>query len=208
MKISILFCWLLAASSAALHAQSPRSDIPAYRPGDAVRVTVWQYPDLSGQFDIGEDGAVVHPVYRAIRISGMSEAQAEAEFRRVLERFEVDPQFVVEPLYRIMVSGEVRLPNIYTLRANTTMLQALAEAGGPTVMAEMKRVRLLRGGQEIPVDLTDRSGIQAATRLQSGDQVILDTRRSLWTRRIQPVLSAAGSFASLAYLAIRLKQGR
>jgi polysaccharide biosynthesis/export protein len=205
--IVVLLC-LLAGAMSGLAAQVPLGEAPLFRAGDAVRVTVWQYPDLSGTFDMADDGTVVHPIFQSINLVSMTQAQAEAAFRTILQRYETDPQFVVEPLYRITITGEVRSPNVYTVTAQATVLQAIAEAGGPTPQARVDRVRLGRAGREIHVDLSDRSGIQQQMRLRSGDQIMVDSRTSFWSHTAQPLLTALGSMASLAYLAIRLNNNR
>lgn len=45
---------------------------------------------------------------------------------------------------RIFVSGQVRMPGAYSVPENTTLLQALALAGGPTERAALGRVRVIR----------------------------------------------------------------
>jgi len=45
---------------------------------------------------------------------------------------------------RIFVSGQVRTPGAYSIPENTTLLQALALAGGPTERAALGRVRVIR----------------------------------------------------------------
>ena len=45
---------------------------------------------------------------------------------------------------RIFVSGQVRTPGAYSVPENTTLLQALALAGGPTERAALGRVRVIR----------------------------------------------------------------
>jgi polysaccharide export outer membrane protein len=45
---------------------------------------------------------------------------------------------------RIFVSGQVRNPGAYSITENTTVLQALALAGGPTEGAAINRLRIMR----------------------------------------------------------------
>jgi polysaccharide export outer membrane protein len=45
---------------------------------------------------------------------------------------------------RVFVSGQVRTPGAYSIPENTTLLQALAFAGGPTERAALGRVRVIR----------------------------------------------------------------
>jgi polysaccharide export outer membrane protein len=45
---------------------------------------------------------------------------------------------------RVFVSGQVRTPGAYSIAENTTLLQALALAGGPTERASLGRVQIIR----------------------------------------------------------------
>lgn len=198
----------------AASAQIPglENDVPVFRVGDAVRLTVWGgaaiEPNFSGEFEIGEDGTVLHPLYRDITLAGLSIRQAESEFRRVLSVYETDPRLIVEPLFQIPVSGQVGAPSIYLLPPYATPAHALLLAGGPTPDADLQRARLVRDGRELVVDLRNPSNPFATTRIRSGDQIILDRRRSIWSDNIQPLLTNAGSIAALAYLILRLAEDR
>lgn len=190
-----------------LHAQASR--LPANTPpvlgvGDAIEITVWTKPDMSGEFDIAEDGTVLHPLYRSIRVAGMTQPQAEAAVRTVLQRFSTTPEFVVEPLFRVAVAGEVRSPNVYLLPAQTTLAQALTQAGGPSPLSTLKHVRLVRNGVETRLDLTTPSAAVAELRVRSGDQIILDPRRNIWSDRVRPLITTVGSIASIMVIFIRL----
>ena len=191
-------------ASAAAQSPAAAEAAPAFHVGDAVRITVWRNPDLSGQFDVTEDGTIIHPVYRSVRVAGVPVPQVQAQLRTVLQRFETNPEFVVEPLFRVAIGGEVRTPNIYTLPPYTSVAQAVVQAGGPTPDARVKRVRLLRDGQTIFVDLTRPHSELANLRIRSGDQIVLDEQRNLWSDTIRPALTTASSVASIAVLIIRL----
>jgi protein involved in polysaccharide export with SLBB domain len=195
---------LLLLLPGALAGQAPGPASTALQVGDAVRITVWQMPELSGQFEIGPDGSVVHPLYRSIRMVGLPHPQAEAEVRRVLQRFETNPEFVVEPLFRVAVGGEVRAPNVYTLAPQTSVVMAVTQAGGPTPDARLDRARLLRDGTVFTVDLTRPHSELSGLRIQSGDQIVLDRRTRFWRDRVNPVLTPVGAIASIAFVILRL----
>jgi hypothetical protein len=207
--VSVVAVVSLAVPLQAQSSTSSQSLVPpaasVFNPGDAVRVTVWRNPELSGQFDIAEDGTILHPLYRSIQAAGVPVPQVEAEIRSVLQRFEVNPEMVVEPLFRVYVGGEVRSPNMYTLSPATTVFHAIMEAGGPTPRARLDRARVLRDGAVIPVDLTLPAQELNHLRIRSGDQIVLDPRRNVWVDYVQPTISVAGSVASLAYLFIRFR---
>jgi len=177
---------------------------PVFRVGDSVRLDVWGNDLYDGEFEIGEDGTVIHPLYRAIVLSGLSVPQAEAEFRRVLLNHFADPQFIVSPLFKVTISGQVGAPNIYTLPSHATLIQALTAAGGPTVDANLQRVSLLRDGTETMLDLRHPDNDFARIRIRSGDQIIVGERTSLWSDHIEPTIRTVGSMASIVYLVVRL----
>src|SRR5688572_5924286 len=93
----------LSMSSGTVLAQSPApsTDQVTLAPGDSVRIVVWRKPEMSGDFIVGPDGTITHPLYRSVRVAGIPFSTAEANVRNFLARFEQDPQFVVEPLVRV-----------------------------------------------------------------------------------------------------------
>lgn len=176
-------------------------------PGDSIRVVVWRKPEMSGDFIVGPDGTITHPLYQAVRVGGIPFATAQVNLRNFLSRFEQDPQFVAEPLVRVAISGEVGRPAVYALRPETSISDAVAGAGGPRETGNRENVRILRrdasGRQrELRVNLMNpETGTQAALRVHSGDQIIIDRRRSFFKDLFIPALTVIGSAASI-YLVI------
>jgi polysaccharide export outer membrane protein len=175
-------------------------------PGDSVRVVVWRKPEMSGDFIVAPDGTITHPLYRAVRVGGVPFATAEANVRTFLARFEQDPQFVIEPLVRVAISGEVFRPQVFALRPETSIASAVAQAGGPNQFGNRNRVRVLRRDssgreRELLVNLLDPTGGAANIRVQSGDQIVVDRKKSFFREVFLPGLSVLGSAASI-YLVI------
>src|SRR4051794_37199380 len=143
---SILFVAGISGLSTPVVAQTPAptGEQVMLSAGDSVRVVVWRKPEMSGDFIVAPDGTITHPLYRAVRVGGVSFATAEANVRTFLARFEQDPQFVLEPLVRVAVSGEVGRPQVFALRPETSIADAVAQAGGPNQFANRDRVRVLR----------------------------------------------------------------
>src|SRR5688500_15038061 len=75
---------------------APSADQVSLSPGDSVRVMVWRKPEMSGDFIVGPDGTITHPLYRAVRVGGVPFSTAQANVRNFLARFEQDPQFILE----------------------------------------------------------------------------------------------------------------
>lgn len=191
-----------------LVAQAPatRSEQVTLSPGDSIRISVWRKPEFSGDFIIGPDGTITHPLYRTVVVGGVPFPTAEANLNRFLARFEQDPQFVAEPLVRVAVSGEVGRPQVFAVRPETSIAEAVAQAGGPNQFGRRERVRVLRtdpkGGQrEIIVSLLDPESPSATLRVHSGDQIVVDRRRSFFREVFLPALGVLGSAASI-YLVI------
>ena len=198
----------LPGFSTAVLAQSPAPNVDqvTLAPGDSVRVVVWRKPDMSGDFIVGPDGNIMHPLYQAVRVGGVPFGTAQVNVRNFLARFEQDPQFVLEPLVRVAVSGEVGRPQVFAVRPETSIADAVAQAGGPTQFAKRNQVRVFRKGvngrqQEFYVNLLDAEGTAAGARVHSGDQIVVDRRKSFFRDLLLPTLSVIGSAASI-YLVI------
>jgi polysaccharide export outer membrane protein len=211
MRTSLLRSVFVAVAgsvfSGSVLAQSPppTSEQITLAPGDSIRVVVWRKPEMSGDFIVGPDGVITHPLYQAVRVGGVPFATAQANLRTFLARFEQDPQFIAEPLVRVAISGEVGRPQVFALRPETSIADAVAQAGGPNQYANRDRVRVLRkeaGGRqrELYVDLLDPEGSSATVRVRSGDQIVVDRRRSFFREIFLPGLSVIGSAASIYLL--------
>lgn len=210
-----LMLWLLPIIAVtvpgmiAAQTPAPRAEPVTLSPGDSVRITVWRKPEFSGDFIVSPDGMISHPLYRTVRVGGVPFTTAESNLRTFLARFEQDPQFVVEPLVRVAVSGEVGRPQVFAVRPETLVSEAVAQAGGPNQYAKQDRVRVLRRGpggsqREIYVNLLDPE-TSSGTRVHSGDQIIVERRRSFFREVFLPGLSVVGSVASI-YLLIERTQ--
>jgi polysaccharide export outer membrane protein len=167
--VSIFLCWSAPA----------RAQEPVLGPGDVVRISVWRKPELSGDFPVAEDSSVANPFYSDVKVGGVPISVAQERVRRYVERFETSPRVLVEPLLRVTVGGEVRIPNLYTLRPETTVSQAVALAGGPTERGQLSRVQVVRDGRVEMVDLTDPAPSTGAQRVRSGDQILVSRRQNV-----------------------------
>jgi polysaccharide export outer membrane protein len=178
-------------------------------PGDSVRIVVWRRPDFSGDYVVATDGTITHPLFRNVKVAGLPFARAEANLRTYLAQFEDNPQFVIEPLIRLAVSGEVTRPLVFAGRPETTVGEAIARAGGPTQYAASNRVRVIRltpSGQQtqLVLNLQDPKGSQGTTPLRSGDQIVMDRKKSVFKDVLIPALGIIGSVASLGLLIDRV----
>jgi polysaccharide export outer membrane protein len=196
---------LLLALACAVPAAAQTDTTAAVRPADLVRLTVWRMPEFSGDFPVAPDGTIQHPLLTEVRVVGRPRDEVRRQLREVLLRYENDPQFVFDYLYRVAVTGEVRLPNLYSLPPETSLSQAIAAAGGLSEFGRINDVRLIRNGQEMVLDLRDPSAAAMEMRIRSGDQIRVPRRGSSFRDYLglaASLVAAVGSVvAALAVLA-------
>jgi polysaccharide biosynthesis/export protein len=166
-------------------------------PGDMVRLTVWKQANFSGDFAVSAEGALKHPIFQDIRIVGVPLDTVRERIAAVLSKYEENPQFTVEPLYRVAISGAVQQPNLYSLPRETTLAQAVALAGGPSERGRADRVKLIRDGHVYRIDLTRFDQGLSATTVRTGDQLVVPRQRKLFTDYILPTIGLSGAVAAL-----------
>ena len=177
------------------------ADSAFLRPGDQVRLVVFRQPELSGDFPVGSDGTLQHPLLSEVRVVGVSRAAIRERLREVLARYARDPSFVFDFLYRVTVTGEVRLPNLFSLSPETTLGQAVASAGGITEFGRLDRVHLVRDGRDVVVNLQSPDPAVASMRIHSGDQIRVTRRANLLRDYVGPFAAIIGAVAALAGIA-------
>ena len=192
------------ALAGSLLAQSPQqataTDGVVLNPGDVVRITVWRNPELSGDFPVGVNGALRQPLYQEVPVAGIPIPEVEQRLKTFLAQYQSDPEVVVEPLFQVVVSGEVREPKVYELPRETSIAMAIAQAGGALPDGRMDKVRLWRAGKEYTLDLTHADAAWANSGILSGDQIIVTQRRSVFREIVVPIVSVVGGLASLINL--------
>lgn len=172
MRTRLLLAAALMAIAPALAAQDGPGTV---RPGDVVRLRIWQEPDLSGDFTVHETGTVVVPKLGPVETDGLTDAALRerlvAGFSEYLNHTSID----VTVLRRIQVLGAVRNPGLYPVDGTMSIADVLAVAGGTAQDARIDRVQLVRGGQRLDVRITSTQRL-ADTPIRSGDQLFVPQR--------------------------------
>jgi protein involved in polysaccharide export with SLBB domain len=138
-------------------------DTSAYRlgTGDKVRVTVFGEKDLSGDFDVNDQGMVALPLIGPTKLAGKTISEAEAQITQSFGKdYLVNPRVNVEVLnYRpFFILGEVQKPGSYPYVNGMTVVNAVALAGGYTPRANRAHILVKRaakaaaGEQEVGED--------------------------------------------------------
>jgi polysaccharide export outer membrane protein len=168
--------FLIAALLIAAPAVQAQADaVGTVRPGDVVRLRIWQEPDLSGDFTVHENGGVVLPKLGPVEAAGLTDQalreRVSAGFGEYLAHNSID----VVVLRRIQVLGAVRNPGLYPVDGTMSLADVLAVAGGTAADARADRVQLVRDGRRLDVRLTGAQRV-ADTPIRSGDQLFVPQR--------------------------------
>ena len=151
--VRALMAWMLMAMVQA-HA-APTGDY-VLGPGDVLKISVYQNPDLTLETRISESGVISYPLLGNVKIGGLSVAAAEKKLGDGLR----EGNFLKQPQVSILVAivkgnqvsvlGAVNRPGRYPLESpNTRLSEALANAGGTMVGSGSDTVIVtgLRSGQ-------------------------------------------------------------
>jgi polysaccharide export outer membrane protein len=157
LTITIASISLLAASAPAQNLKPGDSfGESEYRlgPEDVISVFVWKEEDLSVTTVIRPDGKITVPLVGELIASNKTARELQDEIQTKLTKFLASPttNIVVKEVNnpKISVFGEVKKPDIYRIKQKTTVLDAIAVAGGFTEFAKRNRVAVIRTGPSGP----------------------------------------------------------
>jgi polysaccharide export outer membrane protein len=187
---------LLAVLAVLLAAPMALAQSAGYRiqPGDQLAITVLEDDTLNRQLLVLPDGSISVPLAGTIRAGGRSVESVESAIAdRLASNFAVRPSVFVSVVsvdetygtFPIFVMGQVATPGVVEVEPGTTMLQAIALAGGLDRFAATKRIQLRRSdstGQErlylFNFKAVERGGaIQSMITLREGDVILVPERR-------------------------------
>lgn len=207
LAVAIIVCisafapYPTAAQGSPVRAPPDRADV-VLRPGDRVRLKVWREPDLSGEFEVDEDGIVVFPKVGRLDVQKISTDSLKALLIARYAESLRSPSVEVTVLRKLNVLGAVKNPGLYYVDPTTTVADALALAGGVTPDGKQNSFELVRDGKRLPVELSRDSRL-ADSPLQSGDQLRVPERG--WVARNPAVVVSAGVTAAALIVAALLR---
>lgn len=182
--LALLLFVLLAVHLFAQERQEAR-----LKPTDTVKVRISGVPttdgaSISGTYPISEDGYISLTYISRVKAAGLSPSQLGSAIQAAYVREKVfrKPTVVIEPptdagaAQRVIVGGEVRTPSIVSFRNGMTLFEAMTVAGGPTDFADMKRIRLMRGGQTTEHNLKRLSETNSDITLKPDDKIVVPAR--------------------------------
>lgn len=121
-------------------------------PDDVLAVNVWKEPEVSQTVTVRPDGKISLPLAGQVVASGLTTEQLQVVISHQLENYLSRPEVTVivheVKSQRVVVAGEVAKPGSYELRTSMTILDAIAEAGGPLDYAKLRSIYVLRRGPD------------------------------------------------------------
>jgi polysaccharide export outer membrane protein len=177
---------LIAAFAAPARAQG-KPDYPLGA-GDAIKVQVFQNPDLTIETRVSENGSITYPLIGAVDLGGLSIAAAEQKIADALAKggFIQKPQVNIVLIQirgnQVAVLGQVNRPGRFPLEtANTRLSDMLANAGGATSVGDDIAIVIgVRNGQPFRKQI-DIASIFLSEKLQ--DDIVLQGGDSIYVHR-------------------------
>ncbi len=118
---------------------------------DVLAVSVWKEPEISRSVPVRSDGKISLPLVGELEAGGQTPLQLEQEIGKRLESYISEPEVTVivqeSKSQKINILGMVARPGTYLLTGSTTVLDAIAMAGGFKDFAKQKSVYVLREGK-------------------------------------------------------------
>jgi polysaccharide export outer membrane protein len=117
-------------------------------PGDVLQVFVWKEPELSREVRVRPDGYLTVPLLGDLLAVGKTSKGLAAELSQALAQYVNAPVVTVtlgeSSTLRFYIVGEVNKPGEFPLLGRTTVMQALALAGGFREYAKTEDIKILR----------------------------------------------------------------
>jgi polysaccharide export outer membrane protein len=159
---------------------------PAYviGPQDMLDVNVWKEPDMTRAVPVRPDGKISLPLINDVQAAGLTPQQLASSVTEKLRKYLTGPQVTVIVTainsQRVFVVGEVLRAGAFPLISGMTVLQALANAGGFTTFANVKKIHVMRvvNGKHTELPFNYREVLKGDNpdqniKLEPGDTVVV-----------------------------------
>jgi len=165
------------------------SGIPEYLvgPGDVLEVVFWEgAKERKTIVPVRGDGTISYWFLENLKVEGLTTRQVDSLITERLREFvqvpRVDVRVKEYHSKKVHLLGAVNVktggggPGVYVLKGKTTILELLAEAGGPKPSADLENVKVTRRGKSFRVNLYNaifKGDVTQDIVLDSGDRIII-----------------------------------
>lgn len=126
----------------------PHDDTYVIGVDDVLAINVWKEPDVSRTVPVRSDGKISLPLAGEVQASGDTPLQLEKVLAAKLQSFISEPEVTVIvseiKSQKFNILGMVSKPGAYPLTNSSTVLDAIAQAGGFRDFAKQKSIYILR----------------------------------------------------------------
>ncbi|OQM77588.1 polysaccharide biosynthesis/export family protein [Manganibacter manganicus] len=157
-------------------------------PNDVLEISVFQAESLNKTVQVDASGRISLPLIGVVQAAGKSVRQLEQELEKAYGKSYLQSPDITVFLkdsagQRVTIDGEVRKAGLYPVTAGTTLLDAIALAGGFRDIADQNKVYVYRdvGGRKLVANYSVekiRSGRLVNPRIYGGDTVMVFTSES------------------------------
>lgn len=121
------------------------------KPGDKITVTVWNYDQFNINQVVSNDGIINYPLLGELQVEGLSKPEFISLLKSKLANYMNADINLTVSISRpndkeIIVLGSVVKPANYPIEKSSSILQVLAEAGGPSTDADLRHIQIYRPG--------------------------------------------------------------
>jgi len=192
LAVAALACPAAALAQAPVAGAKPAASTYRISPGDQLNIYVWGDERLQRDLTVLPDGSFAFPLAGTVMAAGHTPNEVEDMLSKMLApQYKGVPQQVTVSVkapsgMQYSVLGKVHTPGIFTPTRYVNVINALAQAGGPTDFADIGGIVILRtSGGRTQVIHTRLSGIikgkpsssdldpSAVPMIQAGDTVIV-----------------------------------
>ena len=145
-------------------------------PGDMLDVKFWPDQESNTIVVVGQDGKIALPIIGQIAAAGKTAEQLQSDILNQISRLNsrISKAVVDVTQYNynyLFVTGQVIAPGRFSFEEIPNLWTIINEAGGPTLLGDLTRVTIIRGGKKAgAVEVVDvslrfpRGGLKACQR--------------------------------------------
>lgn len=167
------------------------------------------------EYLVEHDGKVKLPILGRVPLEGLTIREAEQKLEDLYSEFYNSPFVMIRVVNRrvIVFPGEGGAAKVITLNNNnTTLIEAIAQAGGIMRTGKAKKIKLIRGDLDNPqiyhINLREMKGISDANIIMQANDIVYIEPAPEYTREvigeIAPVVSLVSSALTLYFIISKL----
>ena len=162
-------------------------------PGDTLLINIWGSVQEGFPVEVDREGKIMLPKSGPLYVWGMKLKEAETRITQRLNEFytnfNVDVSMGKLRNIRVFIMGEVKKPGAYSISSQSNIFQALYQAGGPTKMGSMRKIKVIPpDGKSREVDL-----YQFLLKGETADNSIIQSGDTIFVPPVGDVVAISGN---------------